>query len=72
MVALFSLARIWGECSTIILHLRWFLLWLLFFVIVFEVEISSRTQIPFFMPGSVSNGSRAEKNVAERFLTSCV
>ena len=50
MVALSLLARIWGECSTI----RYPPALLLLLV---EVEISSRTLISFFMPGSVHRGS---------------
>ena len=50
MVALSLLARIWGECSTIRSPPALFLL-------LVEVEISSRTLIPLFMPGSVHRGS---------------
>ena len=38
----------------------------------FQVEISSSTLIPLFMPGSVHSGSTTETTVAECFLTSCV
>ena len=41
-----SLARIWGECSAIHSLLALF----------FKVEISSRTLIPLFSPGSVHSG----------------
>ena len=51
VVAFSSLARILGECSTI--HS----LPTLFFFFFFEVEISLRTQIPLFMPGSNHSGS---------------
>ena len=50
VVAFFSLARIFGECSTI------YCLPALFFFF-FEVEITLRTLIPLFMPGSVHSGS---------------
>ena len=50
VLAFSSLARILGECSTI--HS----LPALFFFF-FEVEISLRTRIPLFVPGSVHNGS---------------
>ena len=45
---IFSLARIWGECSTFHSPPA------LFF---FNVEISLRTLIPIFRPGSVHSGS---------------
>ena len=48
MVAFTSLARILGKCSTIQSMPAPFF---------FEVEISSRTVIPLFMPGSVHSGS---------------
>ena len=48
VVALSSLARILGECSTF--HS-------LPALTFFKVEISSRTLIPLFMPGSVNSGS---------------
>ena len=54
VVAVFSLARIWRECSTIHSPPALLILSLLF---VFEVEISSRTLIPLFMPGPVHSGS---------------
>ena len=47
--ALYSLARIWGERSTI--HS------LPAFFFFFKVEIRSNTLIPLFMPGSVHSGS---------------
>ena len=53
-------ARILGECSTSHSPPALFLLLLLLFVSLFlclEVEISSRTLIPIFMPGSVHSGS---------------
>ena len=51
VVAFSSSARIWGECSTI--HSLPALFVLFCFV---EVEISSRTLIPLFRPGSVHSG----------------
>ena len=50
LVALSSLARMWGECSTI--HPP-----PVFFFFFLEVEISSCTPIPLLMPGSVHSGS---------------
>ena len=63
-VALLSFARIWEECSTC-LHFFFFfgfvvvvvVVVVLFLFFVFEVNISSRTLIPLFMPGSVHSGS---------------
>ena len=54
VVAFSSLARILGECSTI--H-PLTVLFLGFFFLVFEVEISSLTLFPLFKPGSVHTGS---------------
>ena len=51
VVALSSLVRIWGECSTI--HSPPALLLLL----LFEAEISPRTLIALFRSGSVHSGS---------------
>ena len=51
LAAFFSLARIFGECSTIRSSPA---LLLLFF---FKVKISSCTLIPLFMPESVHSGS---------------
>ena len=51
-VAFSSRARIWGECSTI--HSPPALLFFFFFFSPL-VEISSRTLIPLFRPGSVYN-----------------
>ena len=56
MVTFSSLARIWGECSTIHSAPEFFYL-LLLFCLFFEVEISSRTLIPTFMPESVHSRS---------------
>ena len=50
VVAFLSLARIFGECSTIYSPLA------LFFPFK-EVEISSHTLIPLFIPGSVHSDS---------------
>ena len=50
VVTFSSLARIWGVCSTMHSPPE------LFF---FEVEISSRTLITLFMPGSIHNGSES-------------
>ena len=65
-VALLSFARIWEECSTC-LHFFFFfgfvvvvvvvVVVVLFLFFVFEVNISSRTLISLFMPGSVHSGS---------------
>ena len=52
VVALASLVRILGECSTI-QHLPVCVC----VCVCFEVEISSHTLIPLFMPGSVHSGS---------------
>ena len=52
-MAFASLARIWGEYSTI--HSPHALLFFLLFFL--EVGISSRTQIPLFRPGFVHSGS---------------
>ena len=54
VVAFSSLARILGECSTIYSPSALFFLFVCLFV---RVEISSRTWIPLFMPGSVHSGS---------------
>ena len=59
MMPFSSLARISGECSTIHSPLS------LFFF--FEVEISSRTLIPLFMPGSVHSGSASWDNHGQMF-----
>ena len=56
VVAFSSLARILGECSTFIPACAFFLLSSSFFFF-FEVEISLKTLIPLFMPGSVHSGS---------------
>ena len=53
VVAFPSLARILGECSNIHSPPALVLLLLLLFL---EVEISSHTLIPLFMPGSVHSG----------------
>ena len=50
VVAFSSLARIWGECSTIHSPSA-------FFFFFFKVEISWRTLISLFGPGSVHSGS---------------
>ena len=42
------------------------------FFFFFEMEISSRTLIPLFMPESVPVAQRAETTVAEFSMTSCV
>ena len=52
VVALFSPVRILGEC--LIIHSPHALLFLFLF---FKVDISSRTLIPLFTPGSVHSGS---------------
>ena len=59
VVAFSSLARISGECSTIHFLPALFLspCLRLFFFFFFDVQISSRTLIPLFMPGSVHSGS---------------
>ena len=66
VVAFSSLARILEESSTIhSLPAPFFFsgfffcvcVCVFFFVFFFEVEISSRTLIPLFMPGSVYSGS---------------
>ena len=69
VVDFYSLLRILGECSTVqslpalffCLFVCLFFVFLFLFVCLFcfasEVEISSRTQIPLFMPGSVHCGS---------------
>ena len=49
VVALFSLPRILGECSTVYSPPA-------LFFFFFKVEISWRTVIPLFMPGSVHRG----------------
>ena len=63
VVGFASLARIWGECSTI-----YYLPALFFF---FKVEINLRILIPLFMPGSVHSGL-VEMTVAQCSLTRCV
>ena len=54
VVAFSSLARISGRLFDLSPRLRLF-----FFFLLFEVEISSRTLNPLFIPGSVHSGSRA-------------
>ena len=53
VVAFSSHAMIWGECSTIHSPPA------LFFFFFFKVEISSRTLISLFRPGSVHGGSES-------------
>ena len=87
VMAFSSLARIFGECSTIhfppalflllllpllfplplllLLLLRRRLLLPLLLLLLSEVEISSRTLIPLFMPGSLHSGS-ASRDDCER------
>ena len=68
MVAFSSLARIWGETLTIHSQPALVFVLLLFFVVVFfEVEISSCTLIPLFMPGSVHSGSASWNNCGRIF-----
>ena len=55
VVAVSSLARIWGECSTV--HSPPVLFVVVVVVVVVEAEISSLTLIPHFRPGSVHSGS---------------
>ena len=62
MVALSSLVMIFGECSTIHSSPA-------FFFFFFKVEISSRTLIALFMPGSVHSGSTCCYNVSDRGLS---
>ena len=71
MVAFSSLAKIFGECSTIhslpavflfcFFFLSLFLSFVLFsfflLLLFFEVEVSSRAPIPLFIPFSVHSGS---------------
>ena len=64
VVAFSSCARILGECLTI--HYLPALLFL-FFVLVFIVEISSRTLIPLFRPGSVHSGSASSDYCDQMF-----
>ena len=61
MVAFSSLARIWGECSTI--HSLPALFFPFFFSFFFKVEISSRTLIPLCTPGSVHSGPASWDNM---------
>ena len=57
VVVAFSLhARIWGECSTVHSPAA-FLFFFFFFLLFLKEEISSRTLIPLFRPGSVDSGS---------------
>ena len=55
-MALSSLARIWGKCSTIDFLPALF----------FEAEVSSGTLIPRFMSGSVHSGSAHQKKLARK------
>ena len=56
VVTFSSLARIWEVCSTMHSPPE---LFFFFFFSFFEVEISSRTLITLFMPGSIHNGSES-------------
>ena len=65
VVASSSLARIRGECSTVLPRPRFFSLP--------KVEISSRTLVPLFLGKDQSTvAQRAETTVAEWSLTNCV
>ena len=72
VVAFSSLARIWGECSTIHYPLAVLLLLLFVCFLFFKVEISSGTLIPLFGQNLSNVAQRAETTVAECSLTSCV
>ena len=67
VVKAFSLlAKIWGECS--ILHSLFVLFFLCFCCcFVFSVEISLRTLIPLFTPGSVCGGSSSWDDCGQMF-----
>ena len=59
MMAFYLLARILGTCSTIPrLH---------FFDLYLEVEITSRTLISLFVPGSIHSGSSSRDDCGQMF-----
>ena len=62
VVATSLLAWIWGQCSTTHSLPALFVV-----VVVFEVEVSSRTLIPLVMPGSVHCGSANRDNCGRVF-----
>ena len=66
VVGFYLLARILGECSTIQFPPA------LFFFFFFEVVINSRSLIPLIIQDQSTVAQRAETNVAECSLTSCV
>ena len=64
VVATSLLAWIWGQCSTT--H-SLPALFVVVVVVVFEVEVSSRTLIPLFIPGSVHSGPASRDDRSRRF-----
>ena len=67
VVAFSSLARIWGECSTVHSPPVLFLFFFFFSSFLFLVEISPCTLIPLFMPRSVHSGSASWDDCGRTF-----